>query len=395
MTPRSALILKDPGLHRSTAASALQRLGFAQVMGMSCATQALEALRDMGAVDLLLCDVRAARLQLLRTAAREQLIRGVVIIGEPLPELWPALSRLLTLHGLYVRRLVSGPATHERLQKLLGEFAPSSAQATLPTLCEMPADREIVAALGHGEIRAALQPKIDVGSGAIHGFEVLARWQRGNGDELPPRLFLPALRRHGLLDALLFDLLDQAVSHLQAHACDELGLAFNLEPAQLAQPGFAARIESRLQRLRFDPRRITFELTESGRLPSPAISLDNLLHLRLLGCGLAMDDYGAGQSTLQRLLELPFSELKLDASFLARLDQDPRRYAVLENALALGRALGLPVVAEGVETQEQFLHLKRLGCEHVQGFYFSRPLLGSQLTHLLRGLGKASMRRFC
>lgn len=400
MTPRSALILQDPGLHRSAAASSLRRLGYGQVLEMSDASQALATLRDNGGVDLLLCDLRsagAARQALLQAAAREHLIHAVVLMGEPLPGLWPALSRLFDLHGLPVRRLGNSAATHERLLKILAELdALRAARPALPTLCESPAEREVIAALGHGEIRAALQPKIDLGSGALCGFEVLARWQRADGQLLSPRSFLPTLRSHGLLDALLFDLMDQATSHLHAHARADLGLAFNLEPVQLSQPGFVARVECQLQRLGIDPRRITFELTESGLLRAPAISLDNLLHLRLLGCGLAMDDFGAGQSTLQRLLELPFTELKLDASFLAGLDADPRRQAVLASALALGRALELPVVAEGVETEDQLQHLKRLGCERAQGFLLGRPLLGGELAQLLRGLDeKAGARRFC
>lgn len=389
MTACSALILQNPGLHRSIAASSLPRLGYVDALELSCENLALQRLRESGGADLLLCDLRAApaaRLALLRTAAREQLVRAVVITGELPPGIWPALARLLDLQGVYARYLGNEPATHERLQKALGQFDPLQARApALPTLCELPAEQEVIAALSRGEIRAALQPKISVSSGATCGFEVLARWQRQDGSLLPPSAFLPTLRRHGLLDALLFELLDQAVTLLRAHGRDDLGLAFNLDPVQLAEPGFGAWLEQQLQRLGADPGRITFELTESGLLQAPAISLDNLLHLRLLGCGLAIDDFGSGQSTLQRLLELPFTELKLDASFLAGLDEEPHRQSVLASAVALGRALALPVVAEGVENAGQLQHLQGLGCERVQGFHLGRPLMAGDLEGWLRG----------
>lgn len=396
MAPRSALILIEPSLIQSTVTSALERLGFGKILKVPSETEALETLRISGPIDLLLCDVRAERLEFLRTVAREHLIHGVVIIGEPLSGLCSPLYQLFTLNGLYVQCLHTGPATYERLNKLLTNFDLKCIKTpVLPTPRERPIDRDVIAAFHNGEMRAALQPKIDVSSGVIRGFEVLVRWQRADGEVLSPQFFLPTLRRRGLLDALLFELLDQAVSHLQAHSCVELELAFNLEPVQLAQPGFAARIEHLLKRLGVEPRRIIFELTESGALQAPEFSLDNLLHLRLLGCGLSLDDFGTGQSTLQRLLDLPFTELKLDASFLIGLEDDPRRQAVLANVLELGRALELPVVAEGVETEAQLMHLQRLRCERAQGFYLGQPMLGSELTHLLRRLGsKTGVQRF-
>lgn len=388
MTSLSALILQDPGLYRTVASISLQRIGYGSVTEISHSGQALDRLRELGGVQLLLCDLRiepVARLDFLKAVAREHLAQGVLIVGQPAPGTWPALARLLRLQGLQVFRLTNGPATHENLQALLADFDPHGTNTpSLPTLSETPSDHEVAGALGNGELRAALQPKVEVASGHVCGFEVLARWQRADGNILLPGTFLPALRRTALLDALLFTLMDQATSELLAHGCAHLGLAFNLEPSQVAQPGFAQRVEHQLRRQSVDPRRITFELTESGLLQAPAVSLDNLLRLRLLGCGLAIDDFGKGHSTLQRLVDLPFTELKLDACFLAELDEDPRRHAVLASALALGRALDLPVVAEGVENANQLRHLQQLGCDLAQGNFLGKPVMGGALARLLR-----------
>lgn len=271
------------------------------------------------------------------------------------------------------------------MNALLEEFNPLGIDAPpLPVLREIPSDEEVIGALSRDEIRAALQPKISVSTGGVTGFEVLARWQRADDEIMLPGSFLPALRRNSLLDALLFTLIDQAISALEFHGDNQFHLAFNVEPIQLARPGFSAQLAHRLLRLGADPRRITFELTEIGALHMPAVSLDNLLRIRLLGCGLAIDDFGSGHSTLERLIELPFTEMKLDAQFLAELDVDPRCGAVLASALALGRALGLTVVAEGVESESHLRHLQLLGCEHVQGYYFCKPLMGNALNRFLR-----------
>lgn len=395
MRPLTALNLQDPSLHRTIATASLQRIGYATTLEMSNDGLALRQLREIGGVHLLLCDLRvdpAARLDFLQAVACEHLARGVAVIGELAPGTWPALARLLRLQGLQVLRLGAGPITAERLTTALDGFAAQGIDTpALPSLREYPSDQEVIGGLARDEIRAALQPKISVSTGGISGFEVLARWQRADDDIVLPGRFLPALRRNGLLDALLFTLIDQAVCALQSYGDRHFHLAFNLEPAQLAQPGFAAQVAHRLLRLGVDPRRITFELTETGALQVPAISLDNLLRLRLLGCGLAIDDFGSGQSTLERLVELPFTEMKLDARFLTELDEDPRRSAVLASALALGRALGLPVVAEGVENESQLRHLQRLGCERAQGHYFCKPVMGHALARLLRREGLDSV----
>ena len=141
-----------------------------------------------------------------------------------------------------------------------------------------------------------------------------------------------------------------------------------------------------MQRREIDPRNVTFELTETSPLHAPPLSLENVLRLRLLGCGLAIDDFGCGHSTLQRLVELPFTELKLDRGFLANLNSgDPRRLTVLTNTLALGRELGLHVVAEGVENAGQHRQLQSLGCVAAQGYLFGKPVATTELSGLLRG----------
>ncbi|WP_152224197.1 EAL domain-containing protein [Pseudomonas sp. SCB32] len=361
----TALILQSPGVHPALATASLQRLGYSEVLEMTSENQALARLRDSGAVDLLLCDLAmspAVRLEFLQAVARLHFAHEVVVLGELATGTWPALSRLLTLHGLPAQCIGNGPVTFGRLQGLLGRFVKLRANApVLPSLREMPSDREVIGALGRGEYHAALQPIVSLDQGQVCGFEVLACWRRPGGEVALPECFLPAPRRAGLLDALLFELMEQALGQLHRYRRADLGLSFNLEPGQIAQPGFAARAEFQLRRLDARLRNITFELTETGLLQAPAISLDNLLRLRLLGCGLAIDDFGSGHSTLQRLLELPFTELKLDGSLVAGADTDPRRRAVLGNLLELGRPWAASSItcyaADGRRTQAStFLH---------------------------------------
>lgn len=390
MSPLSALVLQASGLHRSTAVTALHHLGYSFLSAVSSNAFALDRMRSQGGVHLLICDVRidpVACLELLQTVARERLAHGVVVSGEMAPGTWSALSHLLQLQGMRVFWLGNDAATLERLRALLSDFQPSGGQLGLP-LAEAATDddREAAGPLARGKLRAYLQPKANVDTAQIYGFEVLARWQLEDGAVLLPGEFLSALRRSGRLDGMLFELMTQAVEALRAQGNNELKLSFNLEPEQIAQTGFAAAVERNLRGLDIDPRRITFELTESSPLHAPALSLENVLRLRLLGCGLAIDDFGCGHSTLQRLMELPFTELKLDRHLLADVNNgDPRRLIVLRNALALGRELGLRVIAEGVENAAQLRQLQQLGCDCAQGYLFGAPLDASQIGTFLRG----------
>jgi len=392
MPPLSALILQASGLHRSTAVSALHHLGYSYLAEVSSNALALDRLRSVGGVHLLICDVRidpVPRLDFLQSVARERLAHGVVVSGEMAPGTWSALAHLLQLQGMQVFWLGNEAATLERLRSLLADFEPLPLRQPITPREQSivdDVDVDIGQALQRGELRAALQPKVAVTTGQVYGFEVLTRWHRVDGRVLSPDRFLPALRRDGLLDTLLFELMGQAHDALRAHGRTDLELSFNLEAEQIAQTDFAASIGRELQRRQINPRNITFELTETSPLRAPSLSLENMLRLRLLGCGLAIDDFGCGHSSLQRLLELPFTELKLDRSFLANLDTgDSRRLIVLTNALALGRELGLRVVAEGVESASQHHQLQSLGCEAAQGYLFGEPVAATELSGLLLG----------
>jgi EAL domain-containing protein (putative c-di-GMP-specific phosphodiesterase class I) len=153
-----------------------------------------------------------------------------------------------------------------------------------------------------------------------------------------------------------------------------ISLAFNLHPAQLACSTLTERIPRMLKRAHVPATCIIFEITESGLLSAPANSLENLVRLRILGCGLAMDDFGAGYSSLDRLSELPFSEIKLDRAFVSKMQSQPRSAAIISCSVALAQALDISLVIEGVETTEQRNRLIGLGCTTAQGYLFARPM---------------------
>jgi EAL domain-containing protein (putative c-di-GMP-specific phosphodiesterase class I) len=184
------------------------------------------------------------------------------------------------------------------------------------------------------------------------------------------------MEAHNLINRLFWQLFEQGLSLQQRLAAQRQGidLAFNLHPAQLACAALTERITLLIKRSQVPAASVTFEITESGLISAPARSLENLVRLRMLGCGLAMDDFGAGYSSLDRLSELPFSEIKLDRAFVRKMQNQPKSAAIISCSVALARALGISLVIEGVETVEQQAHLIELGATLAQGFLFARPM---------------------
>ncbi|WP_134929291.1 EAL domain-containing protein, partial [Pseudomonas protegens] len=163
-------------------------------------------------------------------------------------------------------------------------------------------------------------------------------------------------------------------------------LAFNLMPRQLASGDIVRHIRQAIDRHQVPPRLLTFEITEVGLVQAPAISLENLVRLRMMECNLAIDDFGAGYSSLQRLCELPFNQIKLDAHFVRELVRQPRCRAVVGASLALASNLEMCLVVEGVETQLERRLLLEIGCVMAQGYWYARPMSESALLSWPRSI---------
>lgn len=214
------------------------------------------------------------------------------------------------------------------------------------------------------------QPIRHLGTGAVYGWEALLRWRHPRLGLLLPEAFLPLVDELGLVDRLTAHVLDRAVA-----AARRLGglMHVNLSPAQLVAPTLAQDVQRALDRARLPGRQLVLELVETALIGDAQEAVAAMQRVRALDVGMSLDDFGTGFSSLARLHALPFTELKLDRSFLASLRPDGRD-AVAEAILSLGGALGLTVVAEGVESQAQAERLRGLGCRYGQGFHLGRPV---------------------
>ena len=260
-------------------------------------------------------------------------------------------------------------------------------QKSFPRRLTLDDRARLLAAMKDGEIRPYYQPQVDIATGRIIGLEALARWVRPNGDMRSPGSFLPAINELGLqadfqqhiLRDVLADMTALQSAHLLPHQ-----VSINLAEVTLAtNSGREALIAAVARHPNLRPH-LTFEVTEdifiarAGRMIQDSISM-----LRLAGVRISLDDFGTGFASFQHLQELEFDELKLDTGFVRRLGTDRATDVLVKSFLDMGRGLGVSIVAEGVETQMQLEILRGMGCQIVQGYYYSPARPFAEMREML------------
>lgn len=395
--PLRVLVLEDHLFQQAIAVSLLKQLGCQDVFSASNGLEALDVLQRNGPVDIALCDLSMEGMDGLEFLHRVALAGqvGAVILSSSLSEdIRRAARQLVPLLGLVLLGDVGKPIQVDLLEALLKKFLSGSvAQLSPPTSPVLASVNEVRLAMQHQQMETYFQPKINLLKGDVVGVEALTRWNHPSAGVVSPAVFMPAIESSNLLNDLFFTQLGHGLD-LQRQAWSQghvLNVAFNLEPVQLSNVDLVPNIKSALCSYGMPGSSVTFELTECGLLEASATSLEGLVRLRMMGCRLSIDDFGVGFSSLQRLCQLPFNEIKLDGEFIQGLGDEPRCDAVISSTLALGEALGMSVIAEGIETQEQHQRLLDLGCVQGQGYLFARPMTKGNLLAWLETRIKPDM----
>ena len=243
-------------------------------------------------------------------------------------------------------------------------------------------------ALERSELRLYYQPQVDLATGQIVGLEALVRWQHPKQGLMGPAKFIPVAEENGLIVPLGRWVLEEACRQARAWSqmwptAPPLVISVNASARQLQRPEFVDQVSAALKASELAPGLLEIEITESVAMQNPAEMAETLQQLKGLGVRLAIDDFGTGYSSLSYLQSFPVHTLKVDQSFVAKLDSRPESAAIIRAVVALARALNVSVTAEGAETAEQAAWLRDLGCTLAQGFYFSKPLPGHMIQILI------------
>lgn len=242
-------------------------------------------------------------------------------------------------------------------------------------------------AIRDNEFHLALQPIYSVGEGPVlSGFEALLRWKPKDRDWISPAEFIPIAEQTGLILPIGDWVLDQACQTLHSWSekfpDNELSISVNLSARQFSNPDLIQTILDCIRRHRIEPSRLKLEITESDVMTNPDVTVQKLRVIKDLGVSILVDDFGTGYSSMSYLQRFPIDTLKIDRSFITQLDQHANR-VIVRTIVTLAHSLGLSVVAEGIETQQQLVTLQDMGCEFAQGFHLSRPIFHDQVDHFI------------
>ena len=232
---------------------------------------------------------------------------------------------------------------------------------------------QLRSAIESEQFGVAYQPQVSLRTGQVSGYEALARWTHPVDGPVSPAVFIPLAEELGEISRL-GDWILKAACQEAAGWGDSNTVAVNLSPVQLSDHLLVDKVRDTLAQTGLAPHRLELELTESALMKDRERALAKLRKIKQLGVKVALDDFGAGYSSLDVLRCFPFDRIKLDASFVSEVERSDQAIAILRSVAALGRTLGVPVLAEGVETRAQLAIVAEEGCDDVQGYLLGRPL---------------------
>ena len=369
----------DPGTRRSLC-DMLGQLGAARVTEVPDGHAALRCFQEpfTPAVNIAIVDIALAgmdALELIRSLAAMHCRAGVIIVGALHNNLLFSIETMAQAYGLELLGTLGKPVHAHGLRELVRHYQPApapSARVNGPTFTF----GQVGVGLQARQFEPFFQPKIALETGHVKGLEVYARWIHPEYGELGPSSFIDALEENNRIDFLDWCMIEKSVEYCRSFQDQGLPVevSINVAPETLAHPAFIGQISACVERHRVAPMYLTFEMPESSVLTNDPSFLERLVRLRMIGYGLAIDDYGTGRSNLQLLARVPFTELKIDRSFVDGASRRRALGTVLSSCLGLARSLDRESCAVGVETRQDWDFLQSLGCTYAQGYHIARPM---------------------
>jgi predicted signal transduction protein with EAL and GGDEF domain len=254
-------------------------------------------------------------------------------------------------------------------------------------------EADLRGALAHGEFEVHYQAQIGVETRRVEGFEALVRWRNPARGMVPPNDFIPVAEELGLIGGIGEWVLLQACREA-ARWPPDIVIAVNASPLQMEAPGFADSVARALAQSGLPGHRLEIEVTENLLLHHEPRVIETLRDLRAQGVRLVLDDFGTGYASLSQLARFRFDKIKIDRGFISAPDTTAEHAVIVKAIAALGRSLGIPTTAEGVETEQQLDRVRADGCTNVQGYLFSKPIPAAQIDAFLARYGQPVLAPF-
>ena len=370
------LIVDDEAIQRLILARCVEMLGWkadtAATLDEAIQKYSAQA-HDIVVIDL--CLGEQDGMHLLRHLRRDHADPSVIFVSGVDERTRAAAFRVARDLGLRVAGTLAKPIDPYSLHALL-RSNPIRRNMDQRVVTGAPTAEELDRALRGNEIHTEYQPKTDLQTGEIVGFEALARWQSPTRGLIPPEQFIPVAEESGLINRLTYRILDDAILECRRWRAQrpDCSVAVNISPQVLPDPMLLPKIEAILAKYKLPPGALIAEVTESTMISNLPVATEVLTRLSIKGVRVSMDDFGTGYSSLLSLLRMPFTELKIDRSFVVACHTDPEAWKIVRATVSLARELGMRVVAEGIENEDLSDRLRDAGCDIGQGWFFGRPM---------------------
>ena len=369
------LVVEDQGFQRWAVEQMLRGMGAAEVYSAADGQEALDIVRKVGTIDLIVTDLNMPGMdgiEFIRHVGQVASRASFLLVSAQDPSLIASVAAMTEAYGARLVDTIHKPVNAQKLAAALERYrkpVASTASAAAYSL------REIDTAVRNGEIEPFFQAKIALATMEVVGAEALARWRHPQHGVVRPASFVGVLESDGQMEEMTLAMLGQATAACRSwqEAGFRLKVSVNISLTSLVDVMLADRLDREVAKSGLSPADVVLEVTETAATSHLGRVLENLSRLRMKGFGLSIDDFGTGYASMQQLSRIPFTELKVDQSFVRAAPAGGSSRAVLESSLEIARKLGIDAVAEGVDSEEQLELLRKLGCPLVQGNHLMEP----------------------
>lgn len=386
----TALVVDDEPIQRQIAGRLLRLLTVGEIIEIDDGAQALELIQSRGDdIDLVICDLDMPKMdgmEFIRRLSDISPTPALIINSSHQADILETVGRMAKAYGLRVLGALEKPLTRPDLSALLGQLQFAEPAAAHPD--GERAEIDLARCLAENRFKPYFQPKVRFSDSRVTAAETLIRLELDEGRILAPSQFLPAVISQGLITEVTLALFEVTLDAMTTWNRSGLHphISVNLSPESLDDVNFGARLHALVTQAGVRAKDITFEIVESEIARDFRRTLENTSRLRMLGFGLAIDDFGTGFSSLEQLSLLPFTELKLDRSFVTGICDSPQKQAMVTSTVRMAKELDLTVVAEGIETDEEARFVETAGCDFGQGYWLSRPIPTNDFSAFMTAL---------
>jgi EAL domain-containing protein (putative c-di-GMP-specific phosphodiesterase class I) len=387
----SILAVEDHEFQRGVLLKVLAGLGATNVRSAADGRGALKIVKAQDPpVDIIVSDLDMPGMdgmEFMRHLGEAGVRVSFIIASSMEHALLASVQTMAKAYGVGILGSIKKPVTPEKLDALIklhkaGPSVPEGVHSGTPGAGPVFTLEEIAEGLRNDEFEPLFQPQVELATGRVHGAEALARWRHPQQGLVLPSAFMSLLEASDQTDALTRLMLRRSAAFCRkwrALCGLDLTVSVNLSIRSLDDVHLAERVTELVHSENLDPRHMVLELTESATTTEVAHVLENLSRLRMKGFGLSIDNYGTRNSTMQQLARIPFTEMKIDASFVSRAAAQPSARIILESSLALAAKLSMASVAVGIQNEQDWALVRLLGCQLGQGYFTARPMQADAL----------------